>query len=48
MNVHRMPARQIEKLIKIWMFIFESYLFLNIKTYKIKLTSAYLLVTAER
>jgi hypothetical protein len=34
MNVHRIQEGEMESLIKCGMFIFESYLFLNIKTYK--------------
>jgi hypothetical protein len=40
MKAHRLPRRGVESLIRACAFIFESYLYLNIKTYKTKLTSA--------
>jgi hypothetical protein len=40
MKAHGIPARVIESLIRACAFMFVSYLFINIKTYKIKLTSA--------
>jgi hypothetical protein len=48
MKANRSAKEGKEKLIKACMFIFVSYLFLNIKTYKTKLTSAYLIATTER